>query len=835
MIITAVSLVFIYEDEVKSAIIGELNKNLKSEVKVEPGNIDLTFIKTFPKCALQFKDVLILEALEKKNRDTLIFANDIFLLFSLKDIWNKNYTISNIKIQKARCNLQIDKKGNPNYIFWKSSEKSGGEKVNFKLSKIELAEIKLVYKNAVQKIKTSVFFDNSEFAGNFGDNDFTLEAKGKAAWDYLSIKKNQLIKNKKIKYDLGFSVSGLQYKISKAELALNDIYFAIEGDCTYKDSLQKADITFKGKNLDIASVLSLLPENEAQRMKDYESEGEFYCKGNALYKAGQSTEIKADFGVKNATVLYKPGNTRLNSLSLEGKLVSNENDSYLRINNISASMNNNTLKGFFQLNNLNDPYLDASAEIKTDLQELNSFWPIDTLEYISGNLNLNASLKGKLSEISKSAFSQEVIAKGNAEVKDVKAKLKGNTNELVISEGGFEMANRGINVNNFKLLVGKSDVELNGTLPGFINYLTDNTSPLVIEAGLKSGNIVLEDFLFAGSASGAGKVSIPENFRFKLAADISNLSFAKFSAANIQGDIVIAEQKIMVNDLWLNAMDGKVQLDAVADAGGENVEIKAASELQNINISKLFYQCNNFGQNTLNEKHLNGFATATLSFSGNWSKELKADLASIKAGGNITVEQGRLVDFKPLLSLSKYVEVNELKDIRFQALQSNFEISNQVITIPKTNIKNSALNLELWGKHTFKNEIDYHIKLLLSELLANKKRANKQLDEELTVEENDPENRRCVFLLMTGTVDNPVIKYDRKGMRQKIGEDLKAEKQTLKQMLKEEFGLFKKDSTIKETSKEQAEKNFKIEYGDKKENKPTGLQPKKKEEDDDDF
>lgn len=145
------------------------------------------------------------------------------------------------------------------------------------------------------------------------------------------------------------------------------------------------------------------------------------------------------------------------------------------------------------------------------------------------------------------------------------------------------------------------------------------------------------------------------------------------------------------------------------------------------------------------------------------------------------------------------------------------------------------MNIDLWGKHTFKNEIDYHIQLLLSELLANKKRANKQLDEEMEVMENDPENRRSVFIVMTGTVDNPIIKYDRKGLKQKIGEDIKAEKQTLKQILKEEFGLFKKDSTLLKNEKPKAEEKFKIDYGDNKENKPKPLQPKKKEEDDDDF
>lgn len=837
LLISAVALVLVYEDDVKSAIIGELNKSLRSEVRVAPENIKLTVLKTFPKCAIQFKNVLIMEAVERKQCDTLVFANDIFLLFNLKDIWNKNYTINNIRVNKAICKLVIDKKGRPNYIFWKSSENKSNESLNFRLDQIELNEISLKYKNVIKKVKTAVFFHHSEFSGSFGENDYSLIAKGAAAVDHFTLNKNILVKNKKISYHLDFNVSGSEYVISNAELVLNNIYFSLDGSCTYHDSLQNADIRFKGKNLDIASVLSLLPEKESQRIKEYESEGEFYCKGSLHYKAGISTEIESDFGIRNATVIYQPNNTKLSELSIEGKLLSNETESYLHIKNVTAAIGNNTLKGFCNITDLKDPYLNISADIKTELKELNDFWPMDTIESISGTINLNAVLKGKWSEINKSAFAKEVIAQGTASFKEIRAKIKGNPKELNIPEGNLEMANRGISVNNFKMLVGSSDIELNGNLPGFINYITDNTSPLIIEAGVKSKELVLEDFLFSGGTSGDKKISLPDNLQFKLAAEIEHLSFAKFRADNIQGDVLVDKQKIMVNDLWLNTMDGKAQLSAMADASGDAIKIQSVSELKNINISKLFYECNNFGQTTLNEKNLNGFATATLNFSGSWSKELKADLSSITANGNITIEQGRLVDFKPLLSLSKYIEVNELKDIKFQTLQSNFEIKNQLISIPKTNIKNSALNLELWGKHSFSNEIDYHIKLLLSEVLANKKRANQQLDEELVYEENDKENRRCVFLLMTGTVENPIIKYDRKGMRQKIGEDLKTEKQTLKQLLKEEFGLFKSDSTLKKENKLKAEEKFNIEFGDNKGGKSTNhLQPKKKkEEDDDDF
>ena len=144
--------------------------------------------------------------------------------------------------------------------------------------------------------------------------------------------------------------------------------------------------------------------------------------------------------------------------------------------------------------------------------------------------------------------------------------------------------------------------------------------------------------------------------------------------------------------------------------------------------------------------------------------------------------------------------------------------------------------MELWGKHTFDNQIDYHIQLLISELLAKKQRSNKSFDEELSLVENDPENRRSVFILMTGPIDNPTIRYDRKGAKQKIKEDIQIEKQTIKQLLKEEFGLFKKDTiNSRKNNINKSDQKFQIKVGDSDSKNDKSLQPKKKDTDDDDF
>ncbi len=826
-----VGLVMYYENDVKAFVIKELNKNLNAEVKIDPNNIDLTFVNSFPKCALDFKDILILEALKKKNRDTLIYAGKLSLLFNIKDLFNQNYAIKKIDVSEAVCHLSVSKNGDPNYIFWKKSKEPGSDSLKFALENISLKEVKINYKNSEQKVKCALFIAQSVFSGEFNTSRYTMQTSGKAKLYTLQINKTALLKNKDLTYDFNFDIADNIYTIKTAELALNDMFFSIAGNFNYQDSLQSTALDFKGKNIDIESVLSLLPEQYAKRVNDYKSDGDFFTDGKLNYNAGKPIFVSAEFGIKNASVTYKPQNSELTHLNTEGVLEISDRKSFVSIKNISAELGNNSLSGNCIISDFNDPYIDLNANLKTDLAELNKFWPIDTLEYISGNVDLNAQIKGSLNEMKASAFSPNVKAGGKAELKNIKTKFKGKENEINVSEGRFVLTDRNVSVSDFNILIGKSDIALTGELPEFLNYLFDSKKPLLVNADLNSNNLILEDVLYSGSGDrSSGEISIPDNLSFNLKSKIGKLTFSKFEADSVIGEIVIKHQKLFLKEFEMNTMDGKSKIDVFADASGEKIRINADASLAGINVSKLFYEFNNFGQNTLNDKHLKGFATAEVEFSGVWNKTLEPDLKTIVATGSVTVERGELIEFKPLESLSKYVELNELKDIKFSTLEGTFDIKNQVTTLPKTSIKNSAMNIELWGTHSFNNAIDYHIKLLLSEMLASKKRANKKLDEELSYVENDPENKRCVFVLMTGTVDNPIIKYDRKGMKQKIKEDIKAEKQNLKQLLKEEFGLFKNDSITKSKTNK-ADQKFKIGFDDDKKKKDQ----KKKEEDDDDF
>ena len=91
------------------------------------------------------------------------------------------------------------------------------------------------------------------------------------------------------------------------------------------------------------------------------------------------------------------------------------------------------------------------------------------------------------------------------------------------------------------------------------------------------------------------------------------------------------------------------------------------------------------------------------------------------------------------------------------------------------------------------------MKILLSELLAAKARRAKRENQENEYVE-DGGKRAALYLLITGQGANYNMIYDKQSAKASVAEDIRNEKQTLKNILNEEFGWFKKDTTLRKPS-----------------------------------
>jgi len=839
LVFSSVLLLFIYEDEIKEAIIGELNTHLNAEIKIDPKNIDLTLISTFPNTAINFKEITCLEAIKNKNRDTLFFAEKIALQFNVMDIINEKYSINKIVFSGIDLRLKVNEYGENNYNIWKNKDtvSNNKSKVDFSLKDVELQNIKMAFINKKEKTKIILDIEDIFFKGDFKEINYNLKSKGKLFIKKFIYKQTNYANNKNIKYSFEIDVNNDLYAFKKSEFKINDVFVELSGDFKNKNKIIYSNLNFSGSNLDIKTALSLLPQSQQERIKEYEGNGKFNLSGklSGPINSDDLPVIESEFGVTDAKLTYKPNNITVSNITLNGKYNNKNGYDELELKNIKAYLNNNKLSGDFRMINFNEPYIDSRFSLNANLSEVLAFYPIDTIENLNGTIDLNTQIKGKLSMLKQDLTDASNYSKGNANFKDVSLKFKNNKNTWNFPFATIKFSGKNLETDSIKLVLGKNDYLVKGTLTNFIPWLFKDNEPISINATSNSDFISLDEIINSSSTS-EKEFSFPNNFTFQLNTLINKLSVGKFNAEKINGQISLINNKLYSDNLSFDAFGGKVQLKGLFEERNLDFLMKGSTTLSNIDVKRMMYELNNFAQEELLDKHVKGIGNFSIDFSTLWDKKWKCKTEEINALLNISITQGELKEYKPIEKLSMFIDLKELQNIKFNDLKCEFEIKNSIISVSKTNIQNSALNLEFYGKHDFNNNIDYHVKLLLSDLLAKRPGKNKQLDDELSFTEKDPDNKRSVFLSMKGNINNPIITYDRKAMKEKIKNDIINEKNNLKNILKEEFGLFKKDTTLNRSNKNnKSDQVFIIDNSNKSQEKKDKLQSKKASQEEEDF
>lgn len=834
---------FYYQDQVKEYVIGELNKQLNTEIIVDGKDIDFTVIRNFPYASVDFKNVKALDAIQSKHKDTLFKAGRISFQFNIKDIFNKNYHIKKVEVDNVDLKIKIDKNGKDNYHFWKESADTSNTAFSFALEKIVLKQVHVFYKDLQSKQNIDVLINRSNLTGEFSNDNYSLETASDLFVNHIRTDDVNYLQKKNVHAEVALNVDNKtsSYKIKDTKIKIENLLFEVVGNIITANDQSIVNLGIKGKEMDIKSVLSLIPENYKSKINDYKSDGEFYFTSTiqGSWSGDQSPEIEADFGIKNADITQVKDDIVLHNVNLKGHYFNgNKNEpSILTLIPFTATIDQGSIAGELSLKNLTNPSFKGKIKADISLEKLQRFIKIDTIETVSGQLKIDASYSGEEKNISSGNY-ENVSTSGNLWISNMNVKLKNDILEFGKINGDFTFDNNDLIVNDLSGTASSSDFNLKGSFKNLMGFILKEKEDITVDAKLHSNYINLNEILANkdenASSDSKYKLKFSEYIDVNLNSEIERLEFRKFNASNIRGVIKLQDKKMVVDPITFSTMSGNITTSGLVD-GSDSTQLLVTcfSEASKINITQLFQQFENFGATAITDKNIKGVAGFKVQFASVLSPELDMDMDKLYAGIDMTIENGELNNVEAMKSMSRFIELKELENIRFATLKNQVEVKHQQVTIPKMEIKSSALTIMLSGTHSFENMINYKIKLSLNELLSKKAKQAKKQNEEFGEVADDGLGRTNIFLSMTGSVDEPVIKYDSKSAIQNVKQDLKVEKQTLKGILKDEFGLFKKDSTLNnKTPKDDTKFNIKWNEDEKPVEKKELKKPKKKEEDD---
>lgn len=837
-----VSVIYIYEDEVKQYAVEQLNKNLK--VKVKAPKIDLTIWDQFPNASLRFSDVLIPDYLSVDAKDTMFYAKHIYLSFDFWDMMAGNYKVQKVTIEDGIFNLKINSKGDQNFdIFKKDSIEKSNDKFSFELKEVIGKNLHINYIDSVTNSHFETHSNEMLFSGNFNEENFLMKIKSDLRLNQIKTDDVSYIKEKNASIDVALNINNNEglYTIEKGAVNLEELLFNVSGTYAMRDSNDRVDIKIKGKNIDLASAFSILPKKYAKDIQNYKAKGlvVFEAAINGFINDAQSPHVSAEFYLKDGSMTEKVSGVTLKDLSLDGIYDSDKNGiSTLSIKEIKGSINVGKIKGELLIEDFSAPKITITSNGEINLNELRKFAKINSIEELSGLTTFDINFEGKQTEDEFKIIKSEGVFHFN----DMALKLPSSNIRYSKIFGDLVLKQNDAVISNFHGFAEDSDFRLDGAMKNLLQYILKPEQILTIEADLRSNKLNLDHLLVSDNPTISDNLTTDESAPFSLPIDIhlnlksqiEELNYGKFKATKVSGIVTLYNQNLSAKNFSFKANDGNYKCNTNILQNPDfsftwNTDVTA----KEIDIENFFYQMDNFGQTFITEENIKGTGNISLNMATLMLNDMSIQSESILAEIQLEILNGELNNQTSMIEIADYLHSMKLiklvidteklqkkmANIKFSELSNTITIKNSQIMIPKMTISSNVMDINLSGIHGFNDDIDYRFDFTLRKLYYKKPQ------EELFGPVADDELGKRLFLRMYGNLEDPQYELDSEEKQVVMKQNIEQEKKDVKSLLKSELGLFKKDSTVKNyTAPKKIEPTFEIkwdEFDDKKETEKT--------------
>ena len=279
-----------------------------------------------------------------------------------------------------------------------------------------------------------------------------------------------------------------------------------------------------------------------------------------------------------------------------------------------------------------------------------------------------------------------------------------------------------------------------------------------------------------------------KNISANISLKINNASINRFQMSDFESSFILNKGEVKLKDIELKSMSGEASGEITFNQTPSlNWRLITTANLNSIDVRQLFYEFENFGQNTMKHNHIRGTTNSEVYIRTEWDSSFNTISDNIYAFLDVKIIDGELIEFEPMMQLSEYISLEELKRIRFSTLQNQLEIKNRIIEIPHMKIFSSAMDVEGSGTHTFDNEIDYQIEFSLKDVLNKKfrKKRSSKISEFGYVEENEISGA-ILPLKMNGNAKNPEISFNFNRVKDRIKNSMKKQKNDIKNLFNKE-------------------------------------------------
>jgi hypothetical protein len=255
--------------------------------------------------------------------------------------------------------------------------------------------------------------------------------------------------------------------------------------------------------------------------------------------------------------------------------------------------------------------------------------------------------------------------------------------------------------------------------------------------------------------------------------NIKHLNYHRYLINNFKGKLKTTQNHyVYIDTLHLEAAGGKIEMSGYFNGSNKDkIYFSPKLKLEKINLDKLLFKFENFGQDHIVSENIHGQFSGLISGNIRMHRDLIPIINESEVHMDVEVLNGKLENYAPLKSLADFFSDKNVSKILFDTLQNHIDLNKGIMSFPRMTINSSLGFLDIAGKHDLNGKMDYYFKIpmkMVTSVAKNKlfgasktNEVNPEQEDEIQYKD-ESKKIKYINLKISGTTDNMKIVLGKK-------------------------------------------------------------------------
>jgi len=750
---------FLFVSFYKPEIIAVMNReiSLRYNADIHFDDVNISLWKTFPRTSLMLENLSVKNPLAADS--ILLKSERVYLTVDILSLFNNEVVFDGIRIDRADMSWTEYKNGTSNWEIFSSDSTSS----TIYIEDVVLNNCRFRYAQLGTKWISHFTIDRAKVKGDMMRSDSNFDMAVSFEIDSLMSAENSYRTAVPIEINAHHvERKGDRIQCKNFECTSGDVKWRGDVDLSLEEQ-KSTHVLLETFDTPLDELIMVLPRRYLKELTHYSLDGESDLKLE-LDLGPNEKSLHGIFQLRDGQCIYEDAG-ELNGIFADIEFGTNEGG-YCEIKKSVAATESGKLALGGRLNFAKSGHFQGSLQYDGPLEELAAMSSAGEEYQISGKASIQASLEGILFD--KNARFQPKMQEGNGQIRiqDAKAFIPAINSHAEHIQIEADVNTGDVKIKSLSLLLNGSHFQVTGVVVNPLEAFSQQSSLQMTDLIIHSDQLNIQNWNLQSQSRDTEKISRDKSasmiYALKGNFICKNVISEGLSLNDFNCAFDISPDEIQLNSINTGIADGQIQGALVRHVK----DFEGHFSFDQIDIQQLFQQTNHFGQSKITSQNISGLLsgsasiTAALDSNGNMIKK------TLWMESDITIQNGRLRDYAPLIDLVNFVEENKmlsvftnevelrrkLSDVEFSDLQNTLKVQDGQIIIPEMTIASSAFDITAKGYQSFDGVIDYHMGFNIFEVIRNK-------------EKPSDKSRNNIFIHMFGTTDEPKFEVDKEWIK----------------------------------------------------------------------